>query len=76
MSEKQEKGLKKHVFRLIAGIEEETQALSEVMEVLGVKRKQAIMRRKRFNAAEQSAIESIFEKYGVEAESIWKDGAN
>lgn len=76
MSDTQEKRLKKHVFRMVAGIEDEIQALSEVMEVLGVKRKQAIMRRKKFNAAEQSAIESIFEKYGVESENIWTDGAN
>lgn len=64
--------LKKDVFRLISGIENEREAENEVLSLLALKSKHAVLKRKRFNIAEKEAIEAVFEKYGV-TENIWDD---
>lgn len=67
---KKSRRLQRDVFRLISGIENENKATLDVMNILGVKKKQTLFRRKRFTPAEQIAIEKIFEKYGVNS-NIW-----
>lgn len=64
--------LKKDAFRLISGIENEREAETEVLSLLALKSKHAVLKRKRFNIAEKEAIEAVFAKYGV-TENIWED---
>lgn len=64
--------LKKSCFRLISGIENEAAAEAEILKLLGLKSKHAVLKRKRFNIAEKKAIEAVFAKYGV-FENIWKN---
>lgn len=64
--------LKKDAFRLISGIENEKSAENEVLALLGLKSKHAILKRVRFNVAEKEAIEAVFAKHDV-TENIWED---
>lgn len=73
ITEKKNRKLKKDVFRLVSGIENEKNAEREVLALLGLKRKHSLSERKFFNKAEKLAIEAVFEKYGV-IENIWDDG--
>ena len=66
------RSLKKDVFRLVSGIENEESALKECLSILGIKHKSTLERRSKYSPAEQAAIEDIFAKYGVTT-NIWAD---
>lgn len=62
--------LKKDVFRLISGVENEEKALNECLAILGIAYKQTLTRRSRYSPAEKLAVEKVFKKYGV-TKNIW-----
>ena len=62
--------LKKNVFRLVSGIENEERTLQDVMSALGVTIKYTVTRKRYWSPVEIEAIEKIFKSYGV-TENIW-----